>query len=43
LLDNETLVGRVSSDRVKAAAKRYLKGNAMIDGVLMPVEGTPDK
>jgi zinc protease len=43
LLDNATLVERVSSKQVKAAAKRYLKGKAMIDGLLLPIDGTPDE
>jgi zinc protease len=43
LLEIDLLVERVSSDRIKAAAKRYLKGKAIVDGMLLPVDGTPDK
>ncbi len=43
LLQNDKLVQRVSSKRVKAAAKKYLKGKTLIDGLLLPVKGTPDK
>jgi zinc protease len=43
LLENDKLVERVSSKRIKAAAKKFLNKKAMVDGLLLPVEGTPDK
>jgi len=43
LLDNAARVDRVTSARVKAAARRYLKARSLVDAVLLPVEGTPDE
>lgn len=43
LLDNAKLVERVSSAKIKSAAKRYLKGSNLIDSLLVPVAGTADQ
>lgn len=41
LLEIDKSVERVSSKRVQAAAKKYLNTKRMIDGLLLPVDGTP--
>lgn len=43
MLEIDKSVNRVSSKRVQAAAKKFLNTKSMIDGLLLPVDGTPMK